>query len=109
MKRNMIWIAALLAGFMLACSDDDDNNDQPIIEVGMSNTAFIPEQVIISAGTTVRWVNNSSIPHTVTSHDGLFDEFLDFDETFSYTFNTSGTFSYDCTLHPGMDGVVTVE
>jgi plastocyanin len=108
MKRNMIWIAALLVGFMLACSDDD-NNDQPITEVGMSNTAFIPEQVSISAGTTVRWVNNSSIPHTVTSNDGLFDEFLEVNETFSFTFNTSGTFLYVCTLHPGMDGVVTVE
>lgn len=105
---KLIWLILFFAGFLVACSDDD-NDVLPIVEIGMSNTAFIPAEVSVPAGTTVSWINNSSIAHTVTSNDGLFDEFLEVDQVFTYTFNDPGNYSYICTLHPGMDGIVVVE
>ena len=109
MKRKIIWIAALLLGIMVACEDDEENTVQPANEVWMSETAFLPAQLVVSQGTTVRWVNNSNVPHTVTSTTGLFDEMLAVNGTFSFTFNEPGTFLYICTLHPGMEGSITVQ
>jgi plastocyanin len=107
--KNISWILALFMGFLIACSDDDDFDDRPANEVWMSNVAFIPTNLNVTAGTTVTWVNNSTMPHTVTSTTGLFDELLGVQQSFSFTFNEAGTFSYVCTLHAGMAGTITVE
>jgi plastocyanin len=61
-------------------------------------------------GTTVTWTNLDSTVHTVTSGTGAFDSgALGQNATFSYTFNSRGTFNYHCTLHPFMTGKVIVE
>jgi plastocyanin len=116
MRTFVFFIVAVTASLMISCSEKDDNgpgntdNNVPgVREVNMSNTSFLPSQVTITAGTTVKWTNGSSMPHTVTSSSGLFNQHLNVGETFSYTFTTAGSYSYTCTLHPGMDGVVTVQ
>ncbi|SNQ61792.1 Putative blue (Type 1) copper domain protein (fragment) [Candidatus Methanoperedens nitroreducens] len=44
-----------------------------------------------------------SAPHTVTSTSGIFDSgSIGNGQTFSYTFNTAGTFEYSCIVHPSM-------
>ncbi|MFY9301336.1 MAG: plastocyanin/azurin family copper-binding protein [Candidatus Nitrosotenuis sp.] len=63
----------------------------------------------ITVGGTVTWKNVDSAAHTVTAPDGSFDSGLVMAEkTFSHKFGTAGTFSYACTVHPWMKGVVTV-
>lgn len=108
---------ALLVVFM-ACSDDengtsptdnDDNGDPQTNEVGMSASSFQPSQLSIDAGETVVWKNTSSILHTVTSDNGLFDANVQPGASFSYTFETAGTYTYECTLHAGMTGTILVE
>ena len=80
--------------------------------------AFAPLDLTVSVGTTVRWTNQDTQAHTVTSGtsdglvgtaDGLFGSpFLNPGDTFTYTFATAGTYSYFCTPHPWMIGSVTV-
>ena len=69
----------------------------------------------ISAGTAVTWIQADSIPHTTTSGTGgVFDglgwdsESLKTNESFSHTFNETGTFPYTCRLHPYMSATVIV-
>ena len=63
----------------------------------------------MTAGSTVTWVNNGSTAVTVTSPDGLFDsETIAAGGSFSYTFDTPGTFRYFCVPYPHMKGVITV-
>jgi plastocyanin len=70
---------------------------------------YDPASVSITAGSTVTWTNNGSSTVTVTSADGLFDyESLAPGTSFSYTFDTPGTFRYFCVPYPHMKGVVTV-
>lgn len=75
---------------------------------------YIPEAVTAEAGQTIVWRNGDAAFHSVTSGtyeepDGLFDSgHMDPDTTFSYTFDTPGTYVYHCTLHPWMTGVVDV-
>ncbi|MCB0973132.1 MAG: cupredoxin domain-containing protein [Actinobacteria bacterium] len=71
--------------------------------------------VTIQAGDEVFWSNNDPVAHTVTAESGD-DPNGDFDsgnfgpgQTFETTFNQPGQYTYFCTLHPQMKGVVTVE
>ena len=78
--------------------------------VTLANFAFSPATLNIQVGTTVSWTNNDSTTHTVTSDSGIFDSGnLAPNATFSYTFNTAGTFAYHCAIHTSMTGKVVVK
>ena len=71
---------------------------------------YEPSSLTVTAGTTVTWVNTGSTAVTVTSPDGLFDsETIAAGGSFSYTFDTPGTFRYFCVPYPHMKGVITVQ
>ncbi len=78
-------------------------------EVTIVDFAFTPQELEVPAGTTVTWTNEDWAPHTVTAEDGSFDscELVEGD-TFEYTFDEPGTYSYLCSFHPGMVGTVVV-
>jgi plastocyanin len=134
MKR---WLALLLAclalGLVVAgCGDDDDDDggdaqttEQPAEESGgddganaggggevvMKGIKFVPPELTVAAGDTVTWTNEDTVGHDVTG-----DSFSSGDagglqngDTFKFTFKKAGTFDYVCTVHPGMEGSVTVE
>jgi plastocyanin len=86
--------------------------DSQITIVQPSDTMSLryePSSLTVTAGTTVTWVNNGSTSITVTSPDGLFDsESIAAGGSFSYTFDTPGTFRYFCVPYPHMKGVITV-
>jgi plastocyanin len=78
-------------------------------EVAISNFSYMPNELQVKVGTTVMWTNNDSVNHTVTADNGAFDSGpFDKGATYSFTFNEAGTFSYHCTIHPKMTGVITV-
>jgi plastocyanin len=77
------------------------------------NFTFNPQDVTVPVNTTVTWTNPDSVAHTVTWDDrsvdsGLFEP----GQTFQYTFDTPGTYTYFCIPHgspgTGMHGSVTV-
>jgi plastocyanin len=79
--------------------------------------AFTPDKVTIKAGGTVTWVFQS-LGHTVTFNTpeptGTPANLGTADAPYSNTsisrvFTTAGTFSYHCSIHPGMTGTVTVK
>jgi plastocyanin len=78
--------------------------------VTLANFAFSPQILNVKAGTTVTWTNKDSATHTVTSDSGVFDSGnLATNSTFSYTFNSTGNFSYHCAIHPYITGTVKVQ
>ena len=87
---------------------------------------YSPPVISITVGDTVTWYNDDKEGHTVTSGEGSGrfgwmsdnfgtpDDYFDSDrfmpgDSWSFTFEESGTFSYFCTIHPWMEGVVIVE
>ena len=87
---------------------------------------YDPPQLYATVGDTITWYNDDKEGHTVTSGEGsgrfgwMSDNFGTpngiFDsgrfmpgESWSFNFKESGTFSYYCTIHPWMEGVVLVE
>jgi plastocyanin len=81
----------------------------------MQNIAFLPNQVTIQRGASVRWENRDSVAHTVTSGapgnlTGFFRTNLAPGQVFTYTFSTPGTFPYFCEVYGAqMAGTVTVQ
>ena len=80
------------------------NTDQ----ITIANLAFSPAAISVTAGSTVTWINNDNTPHTVVV-DGEISPTLQNGDRFTHTFNTAGTFSYSCGIHPAMTGAVTVK
>jgi plastocyanin len=78
--------------------------------VGIQDFAFNPPTITVPVGTTITWTNLDSAPHTVTSDGGLFDSgTLNQGQTFQFTFNTPGTYSYFCSIHSFMTAQVIVQ
>jgi plastocyanin len=80
-------------------------------EVSEEGIAFNPAEVTVSVGDTVTWTNNDTVEHDVTA-DGFSSGEpggMAPGDTFDHTFQEAGTFDYVCTVHPGMEGTVTVE
>jgi plastocyanin len=80
-------------------------------EVSMEGIAFNPAEVSVGVGDTVTWTNNDSVAHDVTADSFSSGEpgGMMSGDTFEHTFEEAGTFDYVCTVHPGMEGTVTVE
>ena len=81
-------------------------------QVMIDNFSFSPAQLTIAVGTRVTWTNRDDIPHTVTdaaTPRAVRSPPLDTGESFAFTFDRPGTYSYFCSLHPHMQGSVTVQ
>ena len=78
--------------------------------VTIASFAFAPASLTVKVGTTVTWTNKDSTTHTVTSDNNVFSSSdLASNASYSFTFNTAGTFSYHCAIHTSMKGTITVQ
>ena len=80
-----------------------------IATVDIRDHAFNLARLNVAPGTTVRFVNNDTEPHTATADNGLFDTgVLQPGSSFEAFLDGSGTANYHCELHPDMKGTVVV-
>lgn len=79
-------------------------------EITISGFMFDPSTVTISVGMTVTWTNLGSSDHTIVADDGSWkSESLAQNESFSFTFDKAGTYTYICGIHPTMKGTIIVK
>lgn len=95
----------------------DTMSGGPDVTVIMQNLEFIPADITIEIGQTVRWVNDEAEEHNV---NGLQTEFpcnpagffsgtaVGGPWTFDHTFNLAGVYDYQCDPHVSFDMVGTV-
>jgi amicyanin len=106
--RRIVLSAALASG---PCPAEEPNNAGagPVATVGMDHSTFIPSEITVAPGTTVTWVNNEAMPHTVVDQNkGFRSKMLAKDARFSFTFTAAGDYDYLCSIHPNMKGKVIV-
>lgn len=76
----------------------------------LTTTAYSPNPLNISVGTTVIWRNNDNMAHTSTANGGAWDSgVIQPSGQFSFALQSRGTFPYHCTIHPNMVGTVNVQ
>jgi plastocyanin len=107
--RLTAMFAALVSTSCLA-EDANIASAGPVATVNMDHNTFIPGEITVAPGTTVTWVNNENMPHTVADSNKAFrSKTLVKDASFSFTFATAGDYSYLCSIHPNMKGKVIVK
>lgn len=134
MKKPLALLIACLALTLplAACGGDDDGGgggastteqtdtaaQQPkpageSVTVNMKDIQFVPKNVTVKAGTTVKWTNSDQVPHTVTKTGGPGAEFdsgnVEGGGEFEQTFQDKGKIDYVCTIHAGQEGTITVK
>lgn len=126
-RRGLAAVAVALGLVFAGCGGGDGGTaataDAESNAVTLKLIAFKPDRLTVKAGTTVTWKNEDGTEHSVTSGtvnqgssgvtpapDGTFDSGLfGQSKSFTFTFQTPGTYAYFCTLHPAtMRGEITV-
>lgn len=83
-------------------------NPQGAYPVSIKNFAFNPAVLNINKGNTVTWTNNDSTLHRI-SGTGFQSGDLTNGQSYSFTFNTAGTYDYICGIHTYMKGQIIVK
>jgi plastocyanin len=75
------------------------------------NQSYSPNPSTMRVGQTVAWRNGDSIAHTATQDAARFDSgTIGAGATSApLTMSATGTFTYHCTIHPGMVGTLVVQ
>jgi len=80
-------------------------------KISIGNFTFAPANLEVPAGTSILWVNEDDVPHTVTGTDKdspVRSPALDTGDRYATVLKEPGTYRYFCSLHPHMTGVVVV-
>lgn len=86
------------------------SGDTSAVTAEMRMLAFTPQHIRIRAGESVTWVNRDPLEHTVTADDGSWTSpLLGGGGRYRRTFSQPGRYTFHCTPHPQMTGVVIVE
>ena len=81
------------------------------VAVVIDQDAYAPDPVSAFVGDTVTWTNADDIPHDVYGAGApaaLRSPMLSAGESWSYVPIEAGSFTYVCTIHEGMVGLITV-
>ncbi len=113
LKYQNAAIVAVMAA-LVSCSDSNSpNNPAPMAATVTATTSqtFDPKTVQVATGGAVTW-KFQSLGHNVT-FDNVAGAPADIggvnsNTSIARTFATNGTFTYHCTIHPGMTGTVQV-
>jgi len=100
-------LGALVAALAIALGAASATETAPA-SIGIENFAFDPPTLEVATGTTVRWVNHDDEIHAIASAGLFASPAIDRDETFSWRFETPGSYEIRCALHPQMRGTVVV-
>jgi len=106
--RRLIYLAAFALAVIVVMAPGATAQGTTT-QVSIQDFFFSPVNVSVEPGTTVTWVNEGNVPHTVTSDDGQFDSgVLMPGDSYTVMFKGQGTITYHCMIHPSMTGSVTV-
>lgn len=81
--------------------------------INIKNNIFSPSQITVKKGEAVTWTNNDTVAHTVT--DDLSDVggpnsgTVEPGQSYTFTFEKTGSFQYHCKIHTSMRGTIVVQ
>src|SRR5258705_7132204 len=77
--------------------------------INIFGSTFSPSSTTITEGDTVTWVNRDNANHQVLAERGqLVSPILKPKQTYSFTFNAAGTYTYKDELYPKLKGTIKV-
>jgi plastocyanin len=123
-KRRVVLFGILIAVAVAACGEGSGmigvittdttgglggTTNQLLASVQVNSNSYSPNLVNLVRGGTVTWLwADTTSLHDVTFNDQLLSSATKNSGSHSVTFQSSGTFNYACTVHPGMRGSIVV-
>ena len=119
--RTLTSTAVLLALALVIAACDGSSGDSAATTAGSGGETGAELEITIenfefsgaetaTVGDTVTITNEDAVGHTWTAVDGEFDSgTIATGETFEFTFEEAGELDYFCSIHPRMEGTITVE
>ena len=104
--------ALLALALFLGCPSQQARAEGRVAEIGIDQYKFIPAEITIKVGDSVRWTNREKrTSHSVlfAAENGLESERLFPGESWKRSFAAPGSYGYRCGPHEEMKGVVHVE
>jgi len=128
MKKHVILAIVVLAGatvVIAGCTSSSNPSPSPVAStaststaststasqnpIAIQNYAFSPSTLTIRKGANVTWKNDDSVQHMVVSDSAAFSSpLLNTGDTYTFQFNSTGTYPYHCSIHTYMKGTITV-
>jgi plastocyanin len=93
-------LSGLLSGAAVAASATQT--------VTIDGLKYDPDPLTVNRGDTIVWVNKDPFPHTVTAKGAFDSHEIAAGKSWKYIATKAGEYSYVCTLHPNMQGTLTV-
>lgn len=91
---------------------EDGNNpvvDESRQEVSIGASGFEPNEIAVTAGTTIVWKNEDEENHEVHADDDAYQlDIIGQGGQVQVTFDAPGTFTYHCHVHPTVRGTIVV-
>ncbi len=103
--------ALLALALFLGCPSQQARAEGRVAEIGIDQYKFIPAEITIKVGDSVRWTNREKrTSHSIFfSTEGLPEsERLMPEETWERKFSRPGVYPYTCGPHPEMKGAIRV-
>lgn len=122
----LLVVASLLITGCTTSTTNQTPSASPVISTASQNTvvindyAFTPPSLAIQKGASVTWRNNDSVDHQLFSESPIFSTppreskggstpLIGAGDTYTYQFNTTGTYAYNCYIHSQEKGTIIVQ
>lgn len=93
----VVLLVFVISVVFTACQKEDPGTPGPN-EVWLEYQLFRPSQIVVPAGTTIKFINKGNPSHTVQGN--LFNSgLIRTDEVYEYTFTAAGTYYFTCGNH----------
>lgn len=105
LKQLALVIVFSLVGLQTQAGED-------VVVVIIKDFRFVPQDVTIKTGQTIRWENQEKRQYHSVWFEALGEEESDYlfpEDSYQRRFDTVGDFPYRCGPHPEMIGSVSVE
>lgn len=77
------------------------------ISIGAPGDGFVPSTITVKRGTRVTWTNRDNMVHNVSGPNWNSGD-LEYQESYTKIYDTVGSFDYNCSIHPAMQGTINV-
>ena len=107
-------VLTLLSIAIVSCDkngiSEPAGGDLPTNYIMVKDSSFTPGLLTVVSGSSITFVNNTGIAHTVMTDDSTTIKMVAIAPGTSYFYkkDTSGTFPYHCTLHPVARGTIII-
>ena len=107
LRATAIFFAVAFHYFYSGVAVGGGEQQSHLLEI--KNSQFVPAEITVNVGDTIKWVNHDIVPHTATADDKSWDSnLIESGKAWEMIVERKMSPTYFCTFHPGMKARVRI-